>query len=131
MTTGATALHDGLVEQPARSEYTHEGGHIRATSRFPSDGDVVRITPEGGDLPLHPLQGRHLVQQRLIAGGRERLTGDGPAVQEAEDAQPVVERDNDHITAADELAAVVEQLGASTGNVPATVDPDHDRPSAG
>ena len=53
---GATALHDGLVEQPASSGHPHEGRDVRAAGRFPGDGDVVRITPEGGDLFLDPLQ---------------------------------------------------------------------------
>ncbi len=116
------------MEQPTRSGHTHQGGDIRAAGRFPSDGDVVWITPEGGDLLLDPLQCRHLVEERLVAGGGERLAGHGPAVQEAEDAQPVIDRDDDDVPAPNELAPVVEPLGASPGNVPTTVDPDQYRP---
>ena len=41
-----------------------------ATRGKPKDGDVVRIASEGGDVPLHPLQGGDLVHV-----GRLRLHG--------------------------------------------------------
>src|SRR5262249_22713472 len=49
------------------------GGHLRANRdrpcRFSRNGHLFRIAAEGCDIPLHPAQGRVLIQQAVVAGG--------------------------------------------------------------
>jgi hypothetical protein len=36
--------------------------------RFTENRHVVRVAAKGGDIPLHPLQARNLIEQSVIAG---------------------------------------------------------------
>jgi hypothetical protein len=42
--------------------------HTGSTGALPKDGDSVGITPELGNIILHPPQCHHLVLQTVVAG---------------------------------------------------------------
>jgi hypothetical protein len=46
----------------------------------------------------HPLQGRNLVEDALVASAVELVTTDPLAAREAEQAKPVIERNHHHLT---------------------------------
>ena len=56
------ALRDCPMKQPGCGRRNHELGNRLATGGFAEDGDVVRVTAEGGDVAFHPPEGFDLVQ---------------------------------------------------------------------
>ena len=90
-----------------------------AAGGLAADGHPLGISPERGDVTLHPAQGLDLVQQAAVVRG----VGD-PA--EAVEAEPVRERHGHHAVAV-EGAAVVPGTGGGAGLVAAAVDPDENR----
>lgn len=46
---------------------THQGRDDRGPARFTKDGDRVEVTPKGGDVPLHPAQSSHDVEEAPVA----------------------------------------------------------------
>ena len=81
------------------------------------------IAAERLDVVAHPLERRDLVEQAGVRG-RAR-SADAPRSQEAERAEPVVDRDDDHVAAPRERCAVVDRLRAGADHEGAAVDPDH------
>ena len=119
------ALHDRPLEEPARAGRDQVREHRHATGRLPGDRDVARIASELCDVAPYPAQRRLLVHQAVVAGRtagprRERRVGE-----EAERAQPVVDRDDDD-AGRRELRSVV--VAAGILGEAAAVDPDQHRP---
>ena len=46
---------------------THQGRDDRGPTGFTKDGDRVEVTPKGGDIPLHPAQSSHDVEESPVA----------------------------------------------------------------
>jgi hypothetical protein len=99
--------------------------------RFAADCHPVRVAAETGDVLAHPLHGKLLVHEAVIAGvadileearhvGRERRLD-----QPAEGAQAVIDRDHDDVVLGDHARGVVD--GAGAGDERTAMDPEEDR----
>ena len=66
---GGAALADGGGHQVLGERRSHERADGDRTSRFAGDGDVLGVAAEGRDVSPYPLEGGHLVQQTVVAGG--------------------------------------------------------------
>ncbi len=124
----AAAFTDHAAEQAAGQRRGHQRADGPAARRLPGDRDLVRVTAEAGDVPVHPAQRRFLVEQPVIAVRGERRATQPRHVQEAEDAQPVVDGHHDDVIGPDDQRAVV--LVPGPGGQAAAVDHDHDRQPA-
>ena len=99
--------------------------HGDAARGEPEDGDVVRIAAEGGDVPLHPLQGRDLVHVGVVALGLVgALAAQRGEREEAEASQAVVEGDEDDALLGERRSRRARQR-AGAAHEPAPVDPHH------
>jgi hypothetical protein len=89
----------------------------------------LRVAAEVRDVALHPAQRGLLVLQAVVTRLAVRA-GQGRVGQEAERAEPVVDRDHGHAVCHQSGGVVVIALAAHQR---AAVDPDHDRvaPAAG
>ena len=85
--------------------------HAHAASRLAEDGDGVRVTPEGPDVVLDPLEGQPLVPQAVVAWQRVVVVAGG---EEAEDPEAVLYGDDDH-------PPVGHQLGGSGDRINITL----------
>ena len=121
------ALHDGPLEQPASAGRDQLGQHRQAAGRLARDGHVARVAAEPGDVALDPAQRRLLVHQPVVAGRAARPGGQRRVREEAERAEPVVDRD-DHRAVRRELGAVV--VAGAVLLEAAAVDPHQDRAPA-
>ena len=90
------------------------------------DGDVVRVAPEGGDVPLHPGDARLLVQVAEVGGLVGGLGSELRVGQEAEHVHPVVDAHQDHAPAGDALPVHLHLRGVAHHEA-AAVEPDHHR----
>lgn len=63
---------DRPPEQAARRLHRKEGGDRTCPGRLPGNGDLVGVAPEGGDVPLHPLQRRDLSRNPRLGGASSR-----------------------------------------------------------
>ena len=103
------------------------GEAIRAlTANDPADSPKIVTLPgvaaERGDVRLHPLQRRHLVQHPLVAGRvPARLARQLRVREEAEDAEPVVDG-HEHDAPAGERLTVVPRFRAGSCLEAAAVD---------
>jgi hypothetical protein len=88
------ALHDRLVEQAAHRWRGELGADAEAAEGLTPQGHVARVAAEGADVGLHPAQRRLLVGEHEVAGVGVVQRG---VAQEAEGAEPVVDRHDDHL----------------------------------
>ena len=116
---GTGAVQDGAVEQPACGRGAEQGAHRGRTGRLAEDGDVARVAAEGPNVAGYPLQRGDPVLDGEVAAR-------AGVVEEAERAEPVVERHHGH-AALDERTAVPVRHGRRPVEEAAAVDPDHDR----
>jgi hypothetical protein len=117
------ALGDDPLEKTLGARHREKRRHAHAAGRLAEDGDVGVVPPESGDVVPHPFQCRDLVEQAEV--------GDSVAQeQEAVDAEPVVDADQDHAIAREPAAIVVRHSSGSVGEG-AAVDPDHRRQPGG
>lgn len=100
---------------------------IHRAGGLAEDGDVAGVAAEGRNLVPDPLEGRHLVQHRLIAGGVEPAPG-LPGPEEPEGPQAIVDGDDHPVTAPHEVGGIVRPLRSRADDPGAPVNPHHDRP---
>ena len=116
---------------PSASGLTSRSRMLMAPADSPKTVTFLRVAAEGGDVALHPLQRRDLIEQTVVAGDalggflRQRRMG-----QEPQRPQPVVDG-HDHDTLARQVRSVVDGHRARPGRETAAVDPDHDRQPGG
>ena len=122
------ALHDGAMEQPARRRHRQQRADLAAAAELAEDRDVARIAAEAVDVVAHPFQCGDHVQRAGIAGRGEIRAADRRQVEEAEDVQPLVHGDDDHVATLGQPRAL--QPGDVRGAVGerAAMEPHHDRP---
>ena len=120
-----SALEDRAVEQPARGGRREQRSHAHAARGLAEDRHVPGVAAERGDVLAHPFERADLVAQAEVRvdAARAQLG----VVQEAERAEPVVDRHDDHVAAPREPRAVVEEGRARAHHERAAVDPDHHR----
>ena len=122
----AHALDDGAMKEAVRERGGQQVVDVGAARRFAEDRHPARVPSEGSDVALHPLEGRDLVEQRVVARRAVLgLRGQRRMGEQAEDVEAVVDG-HDHHALAGEVGAVVQRLGSASGDVGAAVDPHHD-----
>jgi hypothetical protein len=122
------ALDDRAIEQPSRERRRDELSDAHPARRLAEDRDAPRIAAELRDVAPHPAQRRDLIEQPVVAGrALWRFRGERGVREEAERAEPVVERDDDGALLR-QPAAVVPLLAPEAGEESAAVDPHHHRP---
>ena len=102
------ALRDRLLEQSARLGQAEQRAHAHAARGLAEDGHVLGIAAEGRDVLAHPGERRDLVEDALVAGRRDAPAGQLVKAQEAERAEPVVDRHHHDVAALRERRSVVE-----------------------
>ena len=116
------------MEQPLRERRRLHDVHAPRAGRLAEDRDAPRVTAEGRDVLLHPLQDRDVIEDRVVARrvlgrfGRQLRMRKKP-----ERAEPVVRRHDDDAFSG-EGGAVVGRRRAGAARPGAAVDPDHHRP---
>jgi len=63
------ALADRAVKQALGQGRCHQRTDRKRSGRFAEDGHVGWVAAETGNVFVHPFEGRHLVEQTIIAGG--------------------------------------------------------------
>src|SRR6266852_4742441 len=112
-------LGDGSVEETRGPGHRHQRGGAHPARRHAKNRDVSGITPEGGDVLLHPAERGDLVEQTEV--------GDAvPQVEEAVGSQTIVDGDADDAIAG-ETRAITGGHGSRSVGKGAPMDPDHDR----
>ena len=96
----------------------------RPPADWPAIAHVVRVAAELADVVLHPAQRRLLVHQPVVAGRATRPRRQRRVGEEAERAEPVVDRDDDGAVRRESGAVVV---AAALLGQPAAVDPHQHR----
>jgi hypothetical protein len=125
---GAAALGDGAAEQSLAQRARQQRADAEGAGGLAGDGNLAWVAAEAGDVVLHPLQGRDLIEQTDGAGVGERRV-EGGQVGEAEGAEPVVDADHDDVAVQREAGAVVPGHRALTVAVAAAVNPYQHRPA--
>ncbi len=124
---GGAARQDGPVVSAATAQpQMHSGAHC--ARRLAVDGDVLGIASESGDVLVHPLEGRDLVENADVRR-RASIGGQPAQIEETESSEPVVEGDQ-HDSRACEPGPVVEKRGAGAEHVGTSVQIDHHRPAS-
>lgn len=118
--------HPTLGYGPVEEALSHGGEHEEvdrsASGAFAEDGHVRWVAHEVLDVSLDPLQGHDHVFEGGVSWDSE---GWVLQAEEAQDAQPVVYGDQDHVFGYEEVRAVdFAFAGACCESAP--VDPDHD-----
>src|SRR5690606_18165041 len=91
------------------------------------DRHAFRVAAESGDVPLHPLERRVLVEQRVVAGRLVRaLLGQLRMREQTEDAEPIVQGHRDDALLR-HAGAVITGLGTVARDETAAVDIDENR----
>ena len=126
------AFGDGPGEQPPGAARRKLREHAQAPGGLAEHRHIPGVAAEPADVALHPAQRGLLVHQPVVAG-RAARPGQGLVGQEAERAEPVVERDDDDAVP-DQPGGVV--VVAFPDQELAAVHPHHDgqplaRPDAG
>ena len=102
--------------------------HAHSTGRLPADGDVFRVSAEGGDVAFHPLRAELLIQEAEIRRALRGFRGELGMRQEAEYVEPVVDGDDDRAAPCDALAVKLH-LGSRAHLQPAAEIPyEHRKP---
>jgi hypothetical protein len=125
----SAALLDDLVHQAACPRHNRQHRRADGPGRLPEHSHIVWIATETTDLVPHPLQGRNLVEDALVAGAVELVTTDPLAAQEAKQAKPVIERNHHHITPRGQPRAVEEWARTVAEQKSPAVQPDQHWPS--
>ena len=116
------------MEEPFGQGRRRQAVRIRRAGRLATDRHVAGVAAEGGNVVVHPAQRRDQIEKRVVARrvslGLLRQLRMG---EEAEDAQPVVHRDQ-HDALSCQAFAVVDRHRARAFGVGAAVDVDVDRP---
>jgi hypothetical protein len=98
-------------------------GYRVPAGRFARNGDPIRIAAKRGDVVFDPLQRGDLVPKGLVPGGVVGcLRGKLGMGEEAEHAETVIYRDEDHAVLHDALAAFLPPGAARAADKPAAVN---------
>ena len=120
------AFDRGLVEQPRGRRHGVDGRGLGAAAALAPDHDVVGVAAEVLDVLAGPAQRGEDVQHPLVGG----VVAAGEVAQEqvAQQAEPVVGLDHDHVVELRQMGAVLPGGGAGADHVAAAVVVEHHRP---
>ena len=122
---GGAGLEDGLVEQPLGLRRAQKAADAQGSRTLAEDGDVRCIPAETGDVVAHPFKRADLVQDAFGAARQHRALDGVAQVEKAEAAEPVIERDHDHVAEPGEVLTIVHGTAARADRKGPAVDPDH------
>ena len=123
----ASRLDDGLLKEIARQRRIYERVDRHAARRLAEQSHVVSIAAKCGNVLLHPLQRRDLIQVAVVAQQSVwTLARESGMGEETEASEPVVEADKDH-SAARKLRTIVDGRRTAAVDKPASMNPDHYR----
>jgi hypothetical protein len=109
------------VEQAAGHGHSHQCRDLRPAARLAEQHHAARIAAEFSDVVPDPAQGHHRVQHACVAGVGELRTPEPRQVQIAERVQPMIDGDDDDISAMTQARSVIQggrparQAGDLTG----------------
>ena len=122
---GRTAFQDGAAEQAGRKRRGDQHAGVDGAGGFAEEGDVGRVAAELRDIAAHPLQGRELIEEAVVAGAVvRRLAGELGMREESHHSETVVDSDQDDAVRS-QRGSVVGGLRAAAGGVAAAVEPHH------
>ena len=75
LTASSGSLPDRAHEEAASQRRWHQRVHAPRARRFARDGDLRRVAAESGDVALHPIQRRDLIEHAVVARRMLRLFG--------------------------------------------------------
>src|SRR5262249_40803566 len=120
-----STLEDPAVKQPLRERRCDQGRYAGTASGLAKDGDTRGVAAEARDVALHPLQGRDLIENGVVARRASRpFSGERRMRQESENAESIVERDDDGALLR-ETCTVMSLLTTEARVVATAIDPDH------
>src|ERR1700694_3950433 len=114
-----TTLGDGPTEETRCLGHRQQRGNAHPARRLAKDRDVRGITPEGGDVLLHPGERGDLIEQTEVSNAVSQ-------VEEAIGSETIVDGDADD-SIAGETRAIIGWHGSRSVGKGATMNPDHDR----
>lgn len=124
MGSTCAALGDDTVDETLRQRTIHHVKRARRAGGLTTHSDLVGIPAKVGDVVMDPFQGELLVQNavvpRAVVPGFRRKVG---MSKEAEDAQAVVDRDDDDVLAGQARTVVRHDISGSALETTA-IDPD-------
>ncbi len=97
---GRATLNDGALEQPFRGRHRHQRADFTAAARLAEQRHVLRIAAERRDVVANPFERGNDVQLPHVTRRRVLLAADARQIQVAEHAEPMVDRDDDHVVLA-------------------------------
>src|ERR1700758_4583484 len=101
----SAALADGFCKRATRERRCHECADGDGTRGFAKDGDVGRVSTEGGDVCADPFECGGLIEETVVAGGVVgRLGGEFGMDEESEDAEAVIHGHHDDVSMREKLA---------------------------
>ena len=106
------ALDGGPRDQAVRERRGHQRDGVERAGREAEQRHVAGVAAEGADVLVNPLQRGELVEDAVLAGGQAVFCGQGGMPDEAERAEPVVER-HDHDAARGRMRTRPPRLGRS------------------
>ena len=114
-----------------KETFAERGGHdLRyrlRTRTLAKDGDIVRITPQLGDIVFNPSQSGDLIEEAIIAGDTAWIIRAQRRVRNiAERSEAVTDCDQDNAMF-DKLTGLVDAFRSRTGLVATAMDPYHHR----
>ena len=103
----------------------HEGGGGFCAGGLAADGDAVGVSPEGGDVVVHPAECEYEIAEGVVGAVGVGETEERLEIHEAEDAETVGDGDEHDVFTREEGAVEDRREGLAAG-VAAAVDPDED-----
>jgi|GEM_PF-5016889 len=125
--SGGRTFGDGAMKQSAGGRDGHQRRHGAAACRLTEQRHSIRVTTEGCDVALNPLQRcNHVAESDIgLEGMFTRI--EGREVDEAENTDTVVDRDDDNVTVLGQCGCVEKWLAGCSAEVRSAVNPDHHR----
>src|SRR6266568_6097647 len=113
-------LGDSPVKQPLGTGHGQQRADAHSSSRLAKDGDVARITTEGGDILLYPLEGSDLIEQAAVGVSLAQI-------EEAVDTDTVIDGHADDAVAGETTAVIPGRRTRSVILKQTARYPDHHR----
>ena len=115
-----------LWDQPLGLGRAKKAADAQSARALAEDGDVLGIPAKASDVVAHPFKRADLVHDAFGAARQHHERLDSAAqVEKAEAAEPVIDRDHDHVAQPGEVLALVHGPPARADRKGPTVDPDH------
>ena len=116
------------MEKSLRRRHRHQRAHLPAPARLPEDRHVSGIAAELLRIVPDPLECRDDIEHPGVTRLRVLLSAEFGEIQVAKHAEPVIDRDHDHVVLPRKFGSVVADERARPRGISASVQPHHHRP---